>query len=71
MNKRQKVAIVGSGKRVKMFYGPILKSMSDQFDFIGLTSRTKENRDNTAKMFGVSSFSSLDRIREEGADFVK
>jgi predicted dehydrogenase len=70
MNKRQKVAIVGSGKRVKMFYGPILKSMSDQFDFIGLTSRTKENRDNTAKMFGVSSFSSLDRIREEGADFV-
>lgn len=70
MNKRQKVAIVGSGKRVKMFYGPILKAMSDQFDFIGLTSKTRKNREETAKMFDVTPFSSLNSIREAGADFV-
>ena len=33
MNKKAKVAIVGSGKRVRMFYGPILNAMKDEFEF--------------------------------------
>lgn len=51
--KRLRVGIVGSGKRVREFYIPILSKLSNEFDLVGFTTRTRENGEKLAIDYAV------------------
>ena len=70
MKNKARVALVGAGKRARNFYGPILSGMSDEFELVGITSRTKDSRDSFASEFNVSSFSSVEDFKDENLDFI-
>ena len=70
MSKRARVALVGAGKRARNFYAPILSEMKDEFNLIGVNSRTKESRDKFAEDFDIKSFDSIEQFKDENLDFV-
>jgi predicted dehydrogenase len=69
MSNRARVALIGAGKRARNFYGPLLTKMKDEFELIGVTSRTSESRESFATDFNIEAFSSIEELRDKELDF--
>lgn len=65
MNHRVRIAIVGTGKRSDYLYGPLLTTLGDEVELVGVWGRTEARTRALGDKFHVAWFTDLERMRDE------
>ena len=68
MSIKLKIGLVGLGKRCQNDYMPILKSFSDKFDIVGVTTKNIESGKEKAEKFNIRHFKDLESLNAANPD---
>lgn len=63
--RRLRAGIIGAGRRVREFYTPILEALRDEFEVVGVTSRTPAAARNAAMVLGGVGHEDVARMARE------
>ena len=71
VRRRARIGVVGAGDRVRRMYAPIFKGLAEDYEIVGVTSRTIESASRVAEGFGARAFASVEElIAQEKPDFL-
>lgn len=59
------VGIIGAGKRMRTMFVPILRSLGNDYNLVGFTSRSQKTRDDVQSSMGIRSFTSIKDLAKE------
>ncbi len=65
VRKRAKIGIVGAGDRISRIYAPIFKAMPDEYQVVGITSRSAEKASKLAASFGANTYGDIRSLVEK------
>lgn len=67
MNRRLRVAIIGTGSRAGHMYGPLLAGLAAEVELVAVWGRSEASAKALADLLGVPGFTDLERLRREAA----
>lgn len=62
VHRRARIGIVGAGDRVRRMYTPIFKALAQDYEIVGVASRTIESASRVAAEVGAKSFASAEEL---------
>jgi predicted dehydrogenase len=65
MNDRIRFAIVGTGKRSDYLYAPLLNTLKEEVEFVGVWGRSEEKARDLGEKYHVQWFTDFDQMRNE------
>lgn len=65
MNERIRFAIVGTGKRSDTLYAPLLNTLKEDLEFVGVWGRSEDSARELGDKYHVPWFTELDQMRNE------
>lgn len=65
MNERIRFAIIGTGKRSDTLYAPLLNTLKEDLEFVGVWGRSEEKARELGEKYHVPWFTELDQMRNE------
>jgi predicted dehydrogenase len=63
MNNRIRFAIIGTSKRSDYLYGPLLTTLKDDIELVGIWGRSEEKARALGEKYHVSWFTDLERMQ--------
>src|SRR4026209_2486545 len=65
MNERIRFAIVGTGKRSDYLYAPLLNTLKEDVEFVGVWGRSEDKARELGEKYHVPWFTDLHRLRHD------
>ncbi|SHE64656.1 GMC oxidoreductase [Devosia limi] len=63
--RRTRVGLIGAGNRMREIYLPILETLADEFEVVGVTSRTAASAGDVSRLLGTQSFQTPEALLHE------